>query len=70
MKKLTITSIIVILVFNLIFSINVRAEYPDEIDGSIKSESLNEIEQAVDPNLAEDMADKRRDFYTSWFKTR
>ncbi|HIU51774.1 MAG TPA: hypothetical protein IAB70_04025 [Candidatus Merdicola faecigallinarum] len=57
MKKLTIASIIAVLVFNLIFSIEVRADYPNEISGSIQSESLNEIEQATDPNLAEDMAD-------------
>lgn len=65
MKKLTITSIIVILVFNLIFSVNVRAEYPDEIDGSIKSESLNEVQSTMDPNLAQDMMDKRRKLYKS-----
>lgn len=57
MKKLTVASIIAVLVFNLIFSIEVRADYPNEISGSIQSESLNEIEQATDPNLAEDMAD-------------
>lgn len=57
MKKLTVAGIIAVLVFNLIFSIEVRADYPNEISGSIQSESLNEIEQATDPNLAEDMAD-------------
>lgn len=58
MRKITIASIIVILIFNLIVSRNVYADYPSVIDNSIEQENLTQMEEAIDPGLTNSLADE------------
>lgn len=59
MKKITITSVIIILIFNLIVSKNVYASlYPSVIDDSIKKENLTQMEEGIDPGLTNSLGDE------------
>lgn len=58
MRKVTIASIIVILIFNLIVSRNVYADYPSVIDNSIEQENLTQMEEAIDPGITNSLADE------------
>lgn len=58
MKKITIVSIIVILIFNLIVTKNVYADYPSVISNSIEQENLTQMENAIDPGLTNSLADE------------
>lgn len=58
MKKITIISIITVLIFNLIVSKNVNAAYPSVIDNSIAEENLTQMENAVSPGLVNSLADE------------
>lgn len=58
MKKITITSIIIILIFNLIVSRDVNAAYPSVIDNSIEEENLTDMQNSIDPNITNSLGDE------------
>lgn len=58
MKRITIASIIVILIFNLIVSSNVYADYPSIIDDSIEQEDLTQMENSISPSITDDLGDE------------
>ena len=57
MKKVTILIINIVLIFNLIVSTEVFA-YPNVIDNSIEKENLQQMENAIDPNLANSIGEE------------
>lgn len=59
MKRVTIASIIIILILNLIVSKEVYASsYPSVIDNSIEKENLTQMQEGIDPGLTNSLSDE------------
>lgn len=59
MKRITITSIIIILILNLIVTKDVNASsYPSVIDNSIEQENLTQMQNGIDQGLTNSLGDE------------
>lgn len=58
MKKITIASIIIILIFNLIVTKPINAVYPGVIDNSIQHENLTQMEDSINPGIVNSLGDE------------
>jgi len=58
MKRITIASMIIILIFNLIVNKDVNAAYPSVIDNSIEEENLTQMENSIDPGITNSLGEE------------